>query len=169
MTQLVEIQNQVHRRTMEIEAQNHSWPCRKGCSDCCRSLASEPRIAPDEWILLFAAIESLPVETRETIYLGIRESSGAARPLTCPLLDLQTGACLVYEARPVACRAYGFYAERDKVLGCYRIEGIAAQRNEVVWGNHASLDQQLEQLGPTAPLSEWLAAEPAERTAKQVK
>jgi len=78
------------------------------------------------------------------------------RPVVCPLLDLDSGTCLVYQARPVACRAYGFYAEGESVLGCSRIESVAADSPEVIWGNHRMLEDELHCLGPAAELAEWL-------------
>jgi Fe-S-cluster containining protein len=69
-----------------------------------------------------------------------------------------TEACLIYEARPVACRAYGFYAEREKVLGCSRIEALSREASDVVWGNHAALEARTNELGAAAPLSKWLSA-----------
>lgn len=95
------------------------------------------------------AIDRLPGEVRERIRAGTGR--------VCPLLDQEQGACLIYEARPVACRAYGFYAERGQVLGCERIEAIAEAELDVVWGNHAALGDELRQLGEEAGLSEWLA------------
>jgi Fe-S-cluster containining protein len=85
----------------------------------------------------------------------IRESAAAAQPVVCPLLDREAGACLIYNARPVACRAYGFYAERGAVLGCGRIERLADERPDVLWGNHSALEEELRGLGEEATLCEW--------------
>lgn len=145
------------RRTEEI-ASRAEWPCRKGCDDCCRRLAVAPRISRAEWESLSAALDGLPVEVAEAARGRIRESAGAAAPMVCPLLDRESGACLVYEARPVACRAYGFYAARDGVFGCGRIEAMAEEGPGVVWGNHTALEEQLVALGETRELPEWLAS-----------
>jgi len=72
------------------------------------------------------------------------------------MLDTDTGTCLVYEARPIACRAYGFYVEREKVLGCQRIEQIARAAQDVVWGNHLTLEDRMHSLGEARALYEWL-------------
>jgi Fe-S-cluster containining protein len=82
------------------------------------------------------------------------------RPLTCPLLDQESGACPVYMQRPVACRTYGFYVQRDKGLYCGEIETQVADGAlaDVVWGNHDAVDQQLAKLGESRPLTEWFAA-----------
>jgi Fe-S-cluster containining protein len=77
------------------------------------------------------------------------------------MLDAGSGSCLIYEARPVACRTYGFYAERQYVLGCGRIESIGRERNDVVWGNHEAIEERLRPLGAAAELADWLAPEPA--------
>ncbi len=156
---LYQIQAAVHQRADQIQSTHPDWPCRKGCADCCRSLASEPRVSKDEWDRIARAIEKLPDELAETIARRIRASSDLSRPVTCPLLESETGACLIYEARPIACRTYGFYAERDKVLGCSRIEILASESPDVVWGNHVSVEEQLRELGPAFAFSVWLGSE----------
>jgi len=155
MMRLYQIQEQVRARTGEIAAAHGNWPCRRGCDDCCRHLASVPRVTRDEWQLMEPALNA---NLRERI----RESARQTRPVVCPLLDEDSGACLIYAVRPVACRSYGFYAERDKVLGCHRIETVARESHDVVWGNHEALDARLAQLGPARELFDWLATESAE-------
>ena len=88
----------------------------------------------------------------------MRESASGSRPFTCALLDTESGACLVYEARPIECRTYGFYLERDGVLGCELIEALAAEPSNVIWGNHEAVMVAQEEFGPLAPLYEWLTA-----------
>ncbi len=78
-----------------------------------------------------------------------------SRPVVCPLLDAD-GTCLVYEARPVACRAYGFYVERREVLGCSLIESVSRQSPDLVWGNHLALEENVRRLGAAEELSVWL-------------
>jgi Fe-S-cluster containining protein len=155
MMRLYQIQEQVRARTEEIAASHGNWPCRKGCDDCCRHLASAPRVTSGEWLLMESAIDA-------TLRERIRDSAQKMRPVVCPLLDEDSGACLIYAVRPVACRSYGFYAERDKVLGCRRIETLARESHDVVWGNHESLEARLAQLGPARELFEWLAITSAE-------
>lgn len=159
MTPLYQIQGDVRLRTEAIATTHGNWPCRKGCDDCCRQLAAAPRVTQQEWRLIAHAIGRLPPDTAGTLRRRIRESAGAARPVVCPLLDCDSGTCLVYEARPVACRAYGFYAERRDVLGCSRIESVARESADIVWGNHAALEERLQRLGPSAELCAWLASE----------
>ncbi len=83
-----------------------------------------------------------------------------ARPVTCPVLELTTGSCPVYLQRPVACRTYGFYVQRDKGLYCHEIESQVAAGSlpDVVWGNHDAINQQLGGLGEIRALTEWFAA-----------
>ncbi len=154
--QLYQIQEEVRLRAGEIAAAHGSWPCRKACDECCRRLASAPRVTREEWLPIAAAMDAWPADTAESVRQRIRESAGMPRPVVCPLLDADSGECLVYEARPVACRAYGFYAERREVLGCSRIESVAQQSPDVVWGNHAALEERVHRLGPAAELSIWL-------------
>ena len=51
------------------------------------------------------------------------------------MLDRADGACLVYAQRPVACRTFGFYVQRDLGLYCKDIESRVADGalTEVVW------------------------------------
>lgn len=79
------------------------------------------------------------------------------RPLTCPLLDRSNGTCPVYHQRPVACRTYGFYVQRDKGLYCHDIELQVDEGRlpSVVWGNHDAIDQRLAGLGESRSLSDW--------------
>jgi Fe-S-cluster containining protein len=106
-----------------------------------------------------SALEALPRETASAARQRIRGTTGLERPVVCPLLDTDTNACLIYEARPIACRTYGFYAERDKVLGCSQIEDLSRDAHDVVWGNHTSIEARALELGPAMELAAWLAAE----------
>lgn len=156
MAALYEIQEQIRVRTEAIAAAHGDWPCRKGCDDCCRHLASAPRITREEWLPIASAIIGLPAGIADDVRQRIRDSAEMERPVVCPLLDCGSGACLVYEVRPLACRAYGFYAERQLVLGCHQIETISRQSPDVIWGNHELLEERMNQSGPAAGLSAWL-------------
>ncbi|WP_321475214.1 YkgJ family cysteine cluster protein [uncultured Paludibaculum sp.] len=158
MSRLHLIQEEVRMRVNEITSAHRDWPCRKGCDECCRRLASIPRVSLAEWQAISDAIEALPAETAESARQRIRDTVGARRPVVCPLLDTRSGSCLIYEARPVACRTYGFYAERERVLGCSRIEAISHQSQDVIWGHHLALEGQLGTLGSARELPDWLAA-----------
>lgn len=149
---LYRIEQSIAARVDGILSTRSAWPCRKGCDHCFRHLASLPRVSREEWTRIHAALD-------ESLRRRIRESANARRPIVCPLLDTAAGVCLIYDVRPAACRAYGFYAARDGVLGCNRIEAIAAESRELVWGNHDALERELEALGPAEELSHWLAAE----------
>ena len=162
MTQLHQIQETVGLRVREITSGHAGWPCRKGCDDCCRQLAEAPRVSRPEWRLIDAALKALPAETAGAVRRRIRKSASAVRPAVCPLLDAESGACLVYEARPIACRSYGFYAEREYVLGCFRIRAIADERPDVVWGNHAALGSELRLLGEAAELAVHIGSDDAD-------
>ena len=155
MSRLVQIDRDIDHRVAAIVESWPDWPCRKGCADCCRSLAAEPTITAAEWHRLNAALDQLPPEVATAARHRIRSGHAAARPVTCPLLDTASGACLIYDARPIACREYGFYAERDKVLGCARIHAIAEAEATVIWGNHTAVEAQQAELGLARPLSHW--------------
>jgi Fe-S-cluster containining protein len=113
-----------------------------------------------EWLPIASAIDALPADTTRGVRQRIRDSQTLSRPVVCPLLDTDSGTCLVYDARPVACRTYGFYAEREFVLGCDRIESVSRQSPDVIWGNHVTLEARIEELGPAAELFIWMAGDP---------
>ena len=162
LVRLHQIHSDVQSRCDEIVGAHENWPCRKGCDECCRHLASVPRVTEAEWLLIARALEALPPNSADSVRRRIRESVQLTRPIVCPLLDSDSGACLVYEARPVACRTYGFYAERHEVMGCSRIASIAEESPDVVWGNHAAVEDRLTGLGRGAELPEWLGGDGGE-------
>jgi Fe-S-cluster containining protein len=84
-------------------------------------------------------------------------TSQPSRPVICPLLDISTGTCPVYTQRPVACRTYGFYVQRDHGLYCHDIESRVANGAlvDVVWGNHDAIDHRLAGLGEIRALTDW--------------
>jgi len=93
------------------------------------------------------------------VRLGVRGRIAGltTAPYTCPLLEAETGACLVYEQRPIACRTYGFYVERDKGLYCdlIRMRVESGEFQDVTWGNQELVDHQLDALGPRTEFREW--------------
>ncbi len=100
-------------------------PCKRGCSACC----SEPLLVSQFCMPpIIEAIRALPADAQELIRLRTAEwvrvirQKGmhpdqtddeldfalwhqAPKPV-CPLLDVGTGDCMVYDARPMGCRAH---------------------------------------------------------------
>ena len=102
----------------------------------------------------------MPPERLQEISQEIAALAGqVSRPIVCPMLDRADGACLVYAQRPVACRTFGFYVQRDLGLYCKDIESRVADGTlaEVVWGNHDNIDRRLCDLGEPRDLPEWFA------------
>lgn len=128
-------------------------------------------ISEPEWARLSRALSELSPEERDTV-LTRAEDAPESGPLVCPMLDRERGACMVYDARPVACRSYGFYTERDAALCCSKVlDAVAMFEQEgtppVVWGNGEALADDLRALGPARSLRDWLAAWRAERSARR--
>ncbi len=158
MSDLSSLHSEIDSRVASIRQQRPDWLCSKGCDACCKQLAALPRLTFAEWKLLHAGLAVLPSSQLE----GIRHRLDALgtqpiAPVTCPILDPGTGACTVYVQRPVACRTYGFYAQRDKGLYCHEIEVRVADGTlaDVVWGNHDVVDRQLAGSGENRALNEW--------------
>lgn len=158
------------RLHLDIDARVHSirenrpdWLCGKGCDSCCRRLAAVPRLTAAEWDVLRAGLEAFAseqlAEISRKMAATVALSGQPPRPVVCPLLDQSTGACPVYAQRPVACRTYGFYVQRDKGLYCHDIESRVSDGalDDVLWGNHDAIDRQLAGLGESRDLSEWFA------------
>ena len=157
---LFQIHSDIDERVRLIREGHPEWLCGKGCDNCCRRLAEVPRLTAAEWALLQEGLAALPPEQRAEIGRHMRElAETPLRPVVCPMLDRRTGACPVYLHRPVACRTYGFYVERNLGLYCGDIEALVARGAlpDVVWGNQDSIDRRLGSLGESRPLTEWFA------------
>lgn len=158
MTSLIKLHAEVDARVHSIREIHPDWLCGKGCDHCCRRLAEVPQLTAAEWDLLRQGLSALPAEHLATIRRDIAAlAAQPARPVVCPLLDQASGACPVYTQRPVACRSYGFYVQRDLGLYCHDIESRVTDGTlaDVVWGNHDAIDQQLADLGESHALTEW--------------
>ncbi|HYN79395.1 MAG TPA: YkgJ family cysteine cluster protein [Lamprocystis sp. (in: g-proteobacteria)] len=159
-TPLALLHDDIDTRVRIIREGHPDWLCGKGCGGCCRRLADVPQLTAVEWDLLRQGLAALAPERladlrRDLAALADQQS----RPVTCPLLDQTTNACLVYAQRPVACRTYGFYVQRDQGLYCHDIEGLVTSGTlaDVVWGNHDAIERRLAGLGEARPLTEWFA------------
>jgi Fe-S-cluster containining protein len=106
-------------------------------------------------VLLKEGLATLDSRVREEVGRRV-DVLEPRRAVTCPLLDPATGACLVYDFRPVACRTYGFYVERDAGLFCSRIERHvdAGEWPGAVWGNAATVQAELDSFGELRDLRE---------------
>jgi uncharacterized protein len=114
-------------------------------------------------------MERLPEGERQQIGQRIAElGKVAARPITCPFLNRESGACRIYDVRPVACRTYGFYVEREGGLFCGTIQERVAQGayDDVVWGNQASVDAELAQFGESVDLLSWWLSSASRQTSE---
>ncbi|WP_445368367.1 YkgJ family cysteine cluster protein [Methylomonas sp. BW4-1] len=160
MKTLTQLHADIDTRVKIIRDNQPDWLCRQGCDGCCRKLAAVPKITADEWHCLQQGLMALTPERFQQISGEIAALAGQiARPVICPLLDKANGACLVYAHRPIACRTYGFYVQRDQGLYCKDIEARVSDGalSEVVWGNHDGIDHRLLALGESRELPEWFA------------
>lgn len=160
MTTLTQLQAEIEARVDSIRSENPAWLCRHGCDGCCHRLAEIPQLTAAEWALLQEGLATLPQALLQDIgriiaALGTQQS----RPIVCPLLDQTTGACRVYSYRPIACRTYGFYVQRDKGLYCNDIESQvdSGALTDVVWGNQDAIDQRLKCTGESRDLTWWFS------------
>jgi len=156
MNSLSQLHADIDARAQATLEGRPDWLCRKGCDGCCRRLAAVPLLTAAEWDWLREGLAALPPEQFEEISRGIAALPNS-RPIVCPLLDQQAGACRVYAHRPVACRSYGFFVQRGQGLYCKDIEARVAVGDwaDVVWGNHDAIDRRLLELGETRELTAW--------------
>jgi uncharacterized protein len=157
---LTTLHTDIDTRVRSIRENTADWLCGKGCDSCCKRLAEVPQLTAAEWELLCEGLAALAPEHLQAISREIDAvTNSTARPVICPLLDQATGACPVYPQRPVACRSYGFYQQRNLGLYCHDIEKQVADGAlpNVVWGNHDAIDRRLAELGDSRPLTEWFA------------
>jgi Fe-S-cluster containining protein len=156
-SELISIQEKIDRRVSDILSGRGDWLCKKGCDHCCRHLAAVPSLTEPEWELLGFAIDALPPEIQSTVRRRVGQLQHSEGSVVCPFLHLQSGECVVYSSRPIACRTYGFYVERDAGLYCGMIQERVenGQYIDVVWGNHAAIESELAILGPARSLTQW--------------
>lgn len=162
LTPLLRLHADIDARVGAIRESNPDWQCARGCATCCRQLADIPRLTAAEWDLLKQGLAALPPHRLEAIERKVAELAHTpSRPVVCPMLDEMEGACPVYAQRPVACRTYGFYVQRELGLYCGDIEARVAggELDDVVWGNHDAVDQALGALADARALTEWFAQE----------
>jgi len=160
MNTLAQIHVDIEERVKTIRDDHSDWLCGLGCDGCCQRLAEIPLLTAVEWDWLNEGLALLPPEQLQEIGQDIAAlTEQSSRPIVCPLLDQSAGACRVYAHRPVACRTYGFYVQRDKGLYCKDIESRVADGDwdEVVWGNQDVIDRRLDGLGDARELTEWFA------------
>jgi Fe-S-cluster containining protein len=169
MNPLPQLHAEIDARVSAIRSHTPDWLCGKGCAKCCRSLAQVPQLTAAEWRLLQEGLAALTPEQLAEIRRRIAAlATQPSRPVVCPLLDQATNACPVYAQRPVACRTYGFYVQRELGLYCSEIEAQVADGTlaEVVWGNHDVIDQSLTRQGESRALTEWFALVDTDSTGK---
>lgn len=152
---LTVLHDEVAARVSQMQDSHGAWPCAAGCDHCCRRLGALPQLTQAEFALLRPAIDAL--DDPDAVLQAILDARPDARGhWTCPLLDPHRGRCRVYDARPVACRTYGFYAGRDGDYWCERVTAhVDARRGSLVAGNQVAIDRRRDtELGPSRDLAE---------------
>lgn len=119
-------------------------PCRRGCAECCRSAPLFP-VTTVEWNAIRrkypelvkqkerakAFQEILPLmEKMSEVWSSGQKPDAPPYPQDCPFLE--NGACLVYDARPLICRSYGFFTLKidaaERLLMCPQAGDSVRQR-----------------------------------------
>jgi Fe-S-cluster containining protein len=150
------LDERVEARVQAIRAKKDWWLCRRGCDYCCRHLARALELSPPEWARVDEAVAALPTAIRHDIEqkisaLLLEISQHSTQPhIACPFLDSDSGACHIYDARPIACRTYGFFVARSGNQYCSLIEAELSSRgdDDIVWGNADAISDALERISP---------------------
>lgn len=152
------------------------WPCRSGCDHCCRHLAEPLLMTLAEWQRLEEGWQALDAAARADVEARLEDlarQEPSAGPYVCPFLHLEKGTCQVYQHRPIACRTYGFYRDRAEGRYCHLISEWLVEASDeavetdakmqrvedLVWGNHQTIEEQLErECGEPLNAAEYLAS-----------
>jgi len=160
--QLKEKYKSIDDRVAKIIEAKPDWPCSKECDECCHQLARLPQMTKAEWKLLSEEINLLDAierqQIRSRIKTAIEDNRDNRKHLTCPMLDTSGRICMVYRARPAACRMFGFYVSRIGNRWCSRIQKLddEKQLDGIILGNHDSMEQVLQRMfGPAESLAKW--------------
>lgn len=162
MNRLSALHADIDARVSLIRSEHPDWLCRRGCEGCCHRLAEIPQLTAAEWALLREGLSALPPALLQRICKEVATlDEQQARPIVCPFLDRSTGSCRVYFHRPIACRTYGFYVQREKGLYCNDIENQVDRGllDHVVWGNQDAIDHRLKDTGEMRALTAWFLQE----------
>lgn len=154
------LDERIDARSKATREEHPWWPCARGCDHCCRSLPHLPTITGAEWERLARGLARLPDDVRAEVERRLDDAPEAG-PLVCPMLDRAVGACLVYADRPIACRTYGFYTERDGGLHCGKVTAAVTENGaseSVLWGNGAGVTDDLRGLGEVQSVRYWRAS-----------
>ncbi len=152
----------IEARVRDVREQHAWWPCQRGCDGCCRNLGELPHATIAEWGRVGAAIDELSASTRAEVAarMGALAAHPETRPIICPMLDREAGACSIYDARPLACRTYGYYVSRGEGRWCGLIENELAARPEeaegITFGNLDAFEAEVRAChGDTISLLTW--------------
>jgi uncharacterized protein len=158
------LDERIESRVQAIRFERDWWPCQRGCDHCCRHLAHPPEFSAAEWKRVDEAVAQLPsseqvvVKQRINALLQQIAEDTLDSSVVCPYLNEQEGACRIYDARPIACRTYGFFVARDHDQYCQQIETTINQRGEtaIVWGNAESVRHDIERIsGAPIAFEQW--------------
>ena len=91
---------------------SHNHTCRKGCCQCC---ANDFEISITEFFMI---LNHIKVNYNDDYLKKISsKAKQASQSGQCIFVDESTGACSIYEVRPLVCRKYGLY-RKSKLADC---------------------------------------------------
>jgi Fe-S-cluster containining protein len=112
------------------------------CKGLCHEACGPIHVSPVE-LERMQAIRPLPPGTiHGDLVRGTRTYVIVSKNQVCPQLDPKTKRCLVYEARPLICRAYGAVTDLRCEHGCVPSKPMSK-------GEFLELAQELESIQPS--------------------
>ncbi len=87
-----------------LSEENTKTACDKGCAYCCYDWEVKGNIS--EIILLIYGLNSLNNKDKEIIHSKIKEKLDNLKDKPCPMLNLESNTCYIYDYRPYICRLY---------------------------------------------------------------
>jgi hypothetical protein len=109
-----------------------SFKCKAGCADCCGPV----QLSRLEYYRCVKASGRSAEDVRQHMEKNIKQ-----KIYRCPLLDLKTNRCSVYQVRPAICRVFGttkdlpcphgYAPETEQMLSEERAREILAQVEEL--------------------------------------
>lgn len=153
--------DEVAARCATLTEAHPAWPCAQGCGACCRSLARVPELTRAEWQRIEEALDALPDAQLSACLTQANalQHTDEDQRCQCPFFDPNGDTCRIYEARPLACRTYGFYTGRRHDAWCELVAAhLTEVRERLVLGNlDASESTLAREGGERRGLLAWLA------------
>lgn len=175
-TKLEALYSDIAFHTDQVRTRFNWWPCRENCDLCCHF--SLFHVSEVEALYMMQAVDSLGKFRKRAIrdkarsevskvhqkagynsWITITKDHGTDE-CVCPLLD--DGMCIVYDKRPVLCRAFGYFlfANDGQSYWCERVaDSLVKHKDEKPQAKRFEmLEERMKGVlwGQVKPIVAWL-------------